>query len=146
MERTVERDSDGNYTLIIDGQVIATGTDPEVLYAQTAAFYVTELVMPDEVPMHKIRQFMIVTNRKSQIENFLNSLPEPQKSLAKEDYEYAPNFVPNSPIGRAVQAALGLSDADFAEAVCAADSAVMEDYGNPKPSFWATITKFFIGG
>jgi len=78
-----------------------------------------------------MRLFLIATNGKAQVTDFLDSLPEPMRELAKEDFEYTPNFVPDSALGKAVQTALDLNDADYAEAVRAAHEYSIKDYASP---------------
>ena len=147
MDAHTEIDKEGVYTLIKGNEslVLPKGATVEEVNQARLAFFGPDLSLPEPFPMHRLRQFLIATNRKGQIINWLNSLPEPNKTMAKEEFEYAPNFVPTSALGRAAQAALGLSDADYAEAMRAAASSTVEDYGNPRPTLLQAITKFFTG-
>lgn len=147
MDRFVDIDADGAATLHDgEGGSLSLGVvTPDQLTVAAAAFFGPDLSMPDEVPMHAVRMFLIATNRKQQVIDFLKSLAEPNRSMALEEFEYAPNFVPDSAMGRATQAALGLTDADYAEAVRNMAAHTIDDYGSPKPTFLATIAKFFKG-
>lgn len=144
----IEIDSAGRYTLVKGNEtlVMPLGATVEEINQAQVAFFGIDLSLPEPFPMHRLRQFLIATNRKNQIINWLNTLPEPQKSMAKEEFEYAPNFVPDSALGRAAQAALGLSDADYAEAIRTAAQHTVDDYGSPSPTLVQRITKFFFGG
>lgn len=148
MNRYVEISKEGVYTLIKDNErlVMPEGSTIEQINQAQIAFFGVDLSLPDPFPMHRLRQFLIATNRKNQIVNWMNTLPEPQKSMAKEEFEYAPNFVPDSALGRAAQAALGLSDIDYAEAIRTAAQHTVDDYGSPSPTLMQRLTKFFFGG
>jgi hypothetical protein len=135
---TLSRDDDPSITMDVASQ--------SELAATRATFFGPDMTMPNEVPMHQVRMFLIATNRLTQITNFLNSLPEPQRSLAKTEFEYAPNYVPTSSLGRAAQAALVLSDVDYAEAVRNMAAFTVDDYGSPRPTVLQAIAKFLSGG
>ena len=102
---------------------------PDEIYAAVSTFFGPDLTLPDEFPMQRMRLFLIATNRKAQLTDFLDSLPEPMRELAKEEFEYATNFVPDGALGKVVQTALDLNDADYAEAVRAAHEYSIKDYG-----------------
>lgn len=78
--------------------------------------------VPEEVPMYKVRKFLIMQELLSSVEAFLNSLPEPNKSLALTDWNYAPNLVVNSPLAQGAKAALGLTDSQYNDLVTAANN------------------------
>lgn len=143
-----ERDGSGIIIRDRDGatQTFPAGTTDAALLVQYDTFVGPNLTVPDQVPMDRVRMFLIQTNRKAQVEGILNSLPAPMNKLAMEEFQYAPNFVPKGPLGPLMQLALALNDADYAEAVRDMAAFAIEDYGSPKPSVLAAITKFFFGG
>lgn len=73
--------------------------------------------LPSQVPMYKVRKWLIINGLKAAVENVLDGLPEPNRSLALEDWEYAPNFVVQSPLSLGVKAALGWTDEQYETAV-----------------------------
>lgn len=131
-----------------DGQVLTLPIDTpqDEVDAKGLDFLGPDLSMPDEIPMDRLRLFLISTNRLGQVTAFLASLPDPNRALAESEFEYAPAFVPTAALGRACQAALGLSDADYAEAVRDAAAFSIEDYGDPKPTLLKALGKFLWGG
>lgn len=134
--------------LLYDGDRTMTmpaGTTTEELQAAADTFFSPDLTMPDQVPMDRLQLFLAATNRTGQVTTFLNSLAEPNKTMALIEWAKAPNFVPDSALGRAAQTALGLADADYAQAICDAAEYAIDDYGDPKPSLLAQIAKFFVG-
>ena len=143
----IHGNSDGSYLLTADDgttQVVAAGQDVD---AAAAAFFGPDLSVPDEIPMHQLRMFLIATNRLAQVNAYLNALPSPTNAIATAEFEYAPSFVPSDPLGKACQAAIGLSDADYAEAMRDASAFTIDDYGAPveKPTLVAAIGKFLFG-
>jgi hypothetical protein len=145
MTRSIEHGPDGA-TLIEDGRELFIGKATlEEIDAACAAFFGPDLSMPETVPMHQVRLFLIATNRKAQVLAFLNSLPDPiLRAQALEEFEYAPNFVPLSALGRAFQMAVSLDDAAYAEAVRTMANTVIEDYGQPSQTLAAKIGRFLF--
>lgn len=76
--------------------------------------------LPSEVPMYKVRKYLIINALKTAVEAHLDSLEEPAKSLAWEDWEYAPNLVVASPLALGAKAALSLTDEQYADMIRAA--------------------------
>ncbi len=146
-DRHVEHHGDGSVTLREGGRVrAAASADAIALTKACEDFFEADLAMPSDLPMHRLRLFLIASGRKGEVANYLKSLAEPARSLALEEFEYAPTFMPHSPLGRATQAALGLSDADYAHAVRSAAAARVDDYGAPRSRLMATIARFLFGG
>jgi hypothetical protein len=142
---SIHYNEDGTALLTADDattQLVAAGQDVD---AAAAAFFGPDMSLPDSIPMHRLRMFLIATNRLDQVTAFLNSLPTPQSALAIAEFEYAPDFVPGDPLGRACQAAIGMNDADYAEAMRDAAAFSIDDYGSPKPTLLAAISKFLMG-
>ena len=76
--------------------------------------------LPTEVPMYKVRKLLITQGLLANVEAYLNGLPEPNKSLALVDWDYAPNLVVNSALALGAKAALGLTDETYEALVFAA--------------------------
>lgn len=76
--------------------------------------------VPAEVPMYKVRKYLILQDMKGDVEAYLDTLSEPAKALAWEDWEYAPNLVVNSPLALGAKAALSLTDEQYADMIRAA--------------------------
>jgi len=66
--------------------------------------------VPTEVPMWALRESVMSAGEMSAITNALNSLPEPQKSIAWNRWEYKESIVRDSPIILQLQSMLGWSD------------------------------------
>lgn len=120
----IELDRDGAYTLTDDAdptrvQVIPPGTPDADIRAAIAAFFPPPPL--PEVPMYKVRKFLIKQGLIGQVETFLNSLPEPTRSLSLVDWDYAPNLVPDSGLAVGAKVALGLDDATYRAFVLAAN-------------------------
>ncbi|WP_337186574.1 hypothetical protein [Phenylobacterium sp.] len=78
--------------------------------------------LPAEVPMYKVRKFLAVQGLTQAVQDALEALPEPGRTLALIDYEYAPNLVVQSSLALGVKAALDLTDTQYAEMVHAANA------------------------
>lgn len=147
MYRTIEHLANGDIEvtradgerLYLEGPVSA-----EALTEAVVTFFGPDMSMPETIPMHQVRLFLLATNRKAQVLGFLNSLAEPKRAMAKEEFEYRPDFRPDGPLGRATQAALGLNDAEYAEAMRDMLNFNIDDYGAPRPTLLAAIAKFFL--
>lgn len=118
----IEYKLDGSVVLTDDADHTRTSTvqanDP--LFHDLVVAFFGPPPLPEEVPMYKVRKQLIVAGRKADVEAALQSLPEPAKSLALEDWEYAPFLVVASPLALGIKAALGMSDTDYATFVLAA--------------------------
>lgn len=119
----IELDRNGVYTLTDDEDPTRTltlpaGTSDDEVKAAIAAFF-PPAPLP-EVPMYKVRKFLIMQGLLAQVETFLNNLPEPNRSLSLVDWDYAPNFVPTSPLALGAKAILGIDDATYRAFVLAA--------------------------
>jgi hypothetical protein len=148
MDGYTEIDADGVYTLVKGNErlVIPSDATVEEINQIRLAFFGPDLSLPEPFSMHRLRQFLIVTNRTTQVTTWINSLLEPQKSLAREEFEYAPDFKADSAFGRAIQTALALNDADYAELTRTAATYSVEDYGDtPVLTLAQRIAKFLIG-
>jgi hypothetical protein len=66
--------------------------------------------VPSQVPMWALREAVMFAGEMAAITNVLNSLPEPEKSIAWNRWEYKENIVRNSPIILQLQSMLGWSD------------------------------------
>lgn len=79
------------------------------------------IIVPEFVTMRQARLALLAAGKLSQVDAAINSLPEPQKSEAKIEWEYSGEVVRNKPFVKSLGDALGLSDADldalFIEAV-----------------------------
>ena len=82
---------------------------------------VQQNIAPQSVTMRQARLALLAAGKLAQVESAINSLPEPQKSEAKIEWEYSAEVVRNKPFVQSLGAALGLSnddlDALFIEAV-----------------------------
>lgn len=121
----IEVDQDGAYTLTDDTDltrvlVLPAGTPDDEVKAAVAAFFPPPPL--PEVPMYKVRKFLIKQGLLAQVETFLNGLPEPTRSLSLVDWDYAPNFVPDSPLALGCKNILGIDDATYRAFVLAADA------------------------
>lgn len=76
------------------------------------AWVVSEIVVPvpQQVSMWALREAVMFAGEMAAITNVLNSLPEPEKSIAWNRWEYKENIVRNSPIILQLQSMLGWSD------------------------------------
>ncbi len=66
--------------------------------------------VPTQVSMWALREAVMFAGEMASITNVLNSLPEPEKSIAWNRWEYKENIVRNSPIILQLQSMLGWSD------------------------------------
>lgn len=110
----------------IDPQVIATlirkgwveapqpPYDPSTETCQwvDGAWVVTPIVIPvpQQVSMWALREAVMFAGEMAAIKNALDNLPEPQKSIAWNRWEYKENIVRNSPIIVQLQQLLGWTD------------------------------------
>lgn len=78
--------------------------------------------LPVQVPMYKVRKYLIQNDMLDAVEAYLDGLSEPAKALALVDWEYAPNLVVNSALALGAKAALGLTDEQYADMVRDADA------------------------
>lgn len=70
-----------------------------------------QIPVPDSVTPRQIRQALIISGVSlSQIDDALNSLSEPVKSLARVEWEYSIAFQRNRPLVRQVALMLGWTD------------------------------------
>jgi hypothetical protein len=87
-------------------------SDHAILTALVEA-HVSSPVIPDVTP-RQIRQALILSNvALSYIDNALDSLPEPTRSLAKTEWEYSLAFERNRPLVNNVAALMGWSQTDL---------------------------------
>lgn len=66
--------------------------------------------VPSQVAMWALRESVMFAGEMSAITNALNSLPEPEKAIAWNRWEYKESIVRNSPIILQLQSMLGWSD------------------------------------
>lgn len=66
--------------------------------------------VPDQVSMWALREAVMFAGAMTAIKNALDNLPEPQKSIAWNRWEYKENIVRNSPIIVQLQQLLGWAD------------------------------------
>lgn len=66
--------------------------------------------VPSQVAMWALRESVMFAGEMSAITNALNSLPEPEKAIAWNRWEYKETIVRNSPIILQLQSMLGWSD------------------------------------
>lgn len=78
--------------------------------------------LPAEVPMYKVRRLLIREGLKTIVQAYLDGLPGVEGEEAREDFEYAPNLVVNSPLALGAKAALALDDAQYAAMIRAAQA------------------------
>ena len=70
--------------------------------------------VPDQVSMWALREAVMFAGEMTAIKNALDNLPEPQKSIAWNRWEYKENIVRNSPIIIQLQQLLGWTN-DFVD-------------------------------
>jgi len=70
--------------------------------------------VPDQVSMWALREAVMFAGEMTAIKNALDNLPEPQKSIAWNRWEYKENIVRNSPIIIQLQQLLGWTS-DFVD-------------------------------
>lgn len=89
----------------------------------------TAAALPPEIPMYKVKKYMALTKATSggatdyhaQVMEFINALPEPNRTLARIDFGPdpeqigSPNLVVNSALAQGAKLAVGLSDAEWTE-------------------------------
>lgn len=82
---------------------------------------ISKIIVPSSVTMRQARLALFAVGKLAQVEAAINSLPEPQKSEAKIEWEYSGEVLRDKPFVKSLGAALGLSDNDldalFIEAV-----------------------------
>jgi hypothetical protein len=122
----IEFHEDGSYIFIDDNdptrtQVFNSNYDKSNLSLDYTTFNGTP-IPPTELPMYKVRKYLIMSDLIANVEAFLNALPEPNKSLALVDWEYAPNLVVNSPLALGAKTALNLTDSQYVQFVIAANN------------------------
>jgi hypothetical protein len=147
MDGYAEIDGEGRYTLIKGNErlVMPLGATMAEIEQARLALYGPDLTLPEPFPAHRLRLFLIATNRKEQVQTYLNNIADPtMRKMALEEFEYAPNFVPDSALARQMQVALGLSDEEYAQAVRAAHDYSIEDYGEQKSSLMARVSQFLL--
>lgn len=85
--------------------------------AQLEAMQVeTEEIVPEKISSRQLRSQLILQGFNLEtIEQALNQLPEPNRSLAKVDWEYATNFYRNNPMIGAVGQLLNLTNEQIDE-------------------------------
>ena len=66
--------------------------------------------VPQQVSMWALREAVMKAGEMTAVANALNGLPEPQKSIAWNRWEYKENIVRNSPIILQLQQLLGWTD------------------------------------
>lgn len=66
--------------------------------------------VPDQVSMWALREAVMFAGEMTAIKSALDNLPEPQKSIAWNRWEYKENIVRNSPIILQLQQLLGWTD------------------------------------
>ena len=78
--------------------------------------WITEIIpknIPTEIPLWAFRNVLRINNLKTNVENFINALPEPQKSLVLDQYEYGNVIVRTHPLVQSLGNQLGLSSDDI---------------------------------
>lgn len=77
-------------------------------------------VIPDTVPMYKVRKLLIKQGLMPAVEAALEAMTGEAGELARVDWEYAPNLVRLSPLVQALGAGIGLTPQQIDELVAAA--------------------------
>jgi hypothetical protein len=78
--------------------------------------------MPTEIPMWKLRRFLILNAMMTTATTFLESIPGIDGEIARSDFASAPNFVVAGPFAKAFKAAQGLTDEQWRGMVLAANA------------------------
>jgi len=104
------------YLLPIGAEKISDSEAEEIKLEQSQ-----KVIVPNSVTMRQARLALLAAGKLSQVDAAINSLPEPQRSEAKIEWEYSGEVLRNKPFVQSLGAALGLSnddlDALFIEAV-----------------------------
>lgn len=69
--------------------------------------------VPDEIPLWAFRAILRINNLKENVETIIDSLPEPTRSLAIEQYEYGNYIVRSHPLVVSLGEQLGLTSDDI---------------------------------
>ncbi|HAJ72424.1 MAG TPA: hypothetical protein DCO68_10140 [Methylophilaceae bacterium] len=101
------------YTHIITDA--ATGEVTEIPYTQAEIDAVTAQILADQqnitsVSMRQARLALFNSGYLSQVNTIIASFPEPQRTAAQIEWEFAADVVKTSPLVTALKTALGLTD------------------------------------
>lgn len=64
---------------------------------------------PNEIPLWSFRSILTLLNLDIQVDNLINSLPEPQKTVARVQWQYGNYIVRNHPLIDSLGTNLGLT-------------------------------------
>lgn len=78
--------------------------------------------VPAEVPMYKVRKFLIKEGLMPTVQAALDAMPGEAGELARVDFEYAPNLVRAAPLVQGVGAAVGLTSEEIDAMLIAAEA------------------------
>lgn len=92
------------------GEVREVPYTPEEEVAADAAEQAAAVAVPDRVNNSQMRAALAVGGLLAGIEAFLDSLPEPARTVARIGWDYGNEIYRVSPLVQAAQAALGLTD------------------------------------
>jgi len=71
---------------------------------------VPEVIVPFDVPTWRLRAILAINNKEQDVENAINQLPEPNKTIAKRAWDFGSNTERSSQTVLFIKGALGLTD------------------------------------
>lgn len=69
-----------------------------------------DVIVPNEVPTWRLRAVLAIDGKEQDVENALNQLPEPNKTIAKRAWDYGSNTERGSQTVVFIKGVLGLTD------------------------------------
>lgn len=98
------------------GITVVRDMTPEEIAQLEAMQVEIEEIVPEKISSRQLRSQLIIQGFNLEtIEQALNQMPEPNRSLAKVDWEYATNFYRNNPMIVAVGQLLNLTSEQIDE-------------------------------
>lgn len=140
----LERDGSGVIVRERDRATLAfpAGTSEADRQALADAFLGSDLSMPETIPTSRVRQYLINTGQKAAVVAHIGSLLPGNKPLAQEAFDYQTDFDTRGALAGVVKAALSFDDAGWANFCRQAAAYKIDSYGDPKPSFMASLAEF----
>jgi hypothetical protein len=69
-----------------------------------------EVIVPFDVPTWRLRAILAINNKEQDVENAINQLPEPNKTIAKRAWDFGSNTERSSQTVVFIKGTLGLTD------------------------------------
>lgn len=71
-----------------------------------------DVIVPNEVPTWRLRAVLAIDGKEQDVENALNQLPEPNKTIAKKAWDFGSNTERTSQTVAFIKGVLSLTDAE----------------------------------